>query len=261
MTSTEIEAIKREILDAIKRLNDLNGDQHHGVETVISLTSLGRSNHPLSKVRWYFDRLAQDGMIRIVAENSSGSFAVELDARGWERTEMSKEDFQGTMKPNVVIDDVPAPPSPYHTFVSHSGQDREFVDKFVNDLRSVGIDAWYSKSEIKAGDSIPQKMDEGLEACKFFIAVVSKSSIASPYVKVEIDSAISRRAGGGIKKIIPVKLDGTNPPTILSGLLWVDFASREYDAAMKEITDSIFDKDLRTPLGPLPTDLDGGGSL
>ncbi len=143
--------------------------------------------------------------------------------------------------------------SPSHTFVSHSGEDREFVDRFVVDLRRIGIDAWYSAFEIKAGDSIPEKMDEGLQACRFFVLVVSKSSAASPYVKMEIASAISRNAQGSVKKIICIKLDGTEPPALLQHLKWIDFVKLGYESTLKEVTDSILDVELRSPLGRLPT--------
>src|ERR1035441_1653345 len=53
----------------------------------------------------------------------------------------------------------------YHpkAFISHATLDHPFVEKFAADLRANGVDAWFSKWEIKAGDSIRAKIEEGLE--------------------------------------------------------------------------------------------------
>src|ERR1039458_4377114 len=39
-------------------------------------------------------------------------------------------------------------------FISHATLDHPFVEKFAADLRANGVDAWFSKWEIKPGDSI-----------------------------------------------------------------------------------------------------------
>jgi hypothetical protein len=146
-------------------------------------------------------------------------------------------------------------PSQEHprAFVSHSTQDSTFVKKLAADLRSNGVEAWYSGWEIKAGDSIRSKIDEGLE-CEHFIIVLSKSSMTRPWVQTELDAATVRRIEGKVKKIIPVKIEdcGDLPPT-LGSLCWEDFSSQSYDVAFKRILDSIFDHDVRPPLGTLPT--------
>jgi hypothetical protein len=72
-------------------------------------------------------------------------------------------------------------------FVSHSTQDHQFVERFATKLRQNGVDAWYSGWEIKPGDSIRAKIDEGLEGCEYFIIVLSKSSISRPWVQTELD--------------------------------------------------------------------------
>jgi hypothetical protein len=138
-------------------------------------------------------------------------------------------------------------------FVSYGSEDRAFVERFAGDLRGYGVDAWCSIWEIKPGDSIPAKIDEGLEGCEFFIIVLSRSSVNRPWVKVELGAATMRLASGKIKKIIPVTLDdcGDLVPPTLSSLCWEDF-SQAYDPPLKRVLDSIFDVDVRPPLGKRP---------
>jgi hypothetical protein len=135
-------------------------------------------------------------------------------------------------------------------FISHSSQDHEFVVKFATDLRTNGVDAWFSKWEIKPGDSIPAKIDEGLEDCEFFIIVLSKSSIDRPWVQTELAAATVRKQSGKVRKIIPVKIqDCGDLPSTLASLLWEDFSNQPYDLAFGRVHDSIFGVDVRPPLG------------
>lgn len=143
----------------------------------------------------------------------------------------------------------PAPRCPI-AFVSHSGQDREFVDRFAADLWAVGVIAWYSRWEIKPGDSIPAKIDEGIEGCEFFIIVLSKTSVRAPWVKTELNAAIAKKMSGSVRKIIPVKIDDCDGfPPIIDSLYREDFSNQPYEAALKRVLDSIFDVDVRPPLG------------
>jgi TIR domain len=149
--------------------------------------------------------------------------------------------------PQVIAASAATPPK---AFVSHSGQDRHFVERFAADLWGFGVMAWYSRWEIKAGDSIPAKIDEGIEDCEFFIIVLSKHSLHAAWVQTELQAAISRRAKGKIRKIIPIFIDdcGDVPP-MLDTLYRVNFANQPYEAALDEVVNSVLDVDLRPPLG------------
>ncbi len=144
-----------------------------------------------------------------------------------------------------------AVPEPHHpkAFVSHATQDHPFVDKFATDLRAHGIDTWFSKWEIKPGDSIRTKIEEGLEGCEYFVIILSRNSIGRPWVQTELDAATIRKLNGKVRKIIPVKIEncGDLPPTLAS-LCWEDFSNQPYEAAFKRVKDSIFEIDSRPPL-------------
>lgn len=144
----------------------------------------------------------------------------------------------------------------YHpkAFISHATLDHPFVEKFAADLRANGVDAWFSKWEIKPGDSIRAKIEEGLEGCEYFIIVLSKNSINRPWVQTELDAATIRKLSGKVRKIIPVRIEdcGDLPPT-LGALLWEDFSNQPYEAALKRVLYSIFDVDTKPRLGSPPT--------
>jgi hypothetical protein len=50
-------------------------------------------------------------------------------------------------------------------FTSHASSDEGFVDRLAYDLSRHGVSVWYDKLDLRIGDSIPGKINEGLSAC------------------------------------------------------------------------------------------------
>ncbi|HXS94144.1 MAG TPA: toll/interleukin-1 receptor domain-containing protein [Candidatus Limnocylindrales bacterium] len=148
--------------------------------------------------------------------------------------------------PQVIAAPASAPP---RAFVSHSGQDHQFVHKFAVDLCDYGVDAWYSQWEIKAGDSIPERIGRGLEDCEFFIYVLSNNSISSPWVQAELETAIGRKMAGKVQKIIPIKIDDCDKcPPMIGSLNRVTFTPETYELRLKDVVNSILDVELKPPV-------------
>ncbi len=51
----------------------------------------------------------------------------------------------------------------YDVFLSHSAKDKAVVRPLAERLRKDGLKVWFDDWEIKPGDSIPAKIEEGLE--------------------------------------------------------------------------------------------------
>ena len=52
----------------------------------------------------------------------------------------------------------------YDVFVSHAWEDKEsFADEFVKELRNLGAKVWYDTTQMKWGDSMRAKIDDGLK--------------------------------------------------------------------------------------------------
>lgn len=101
-------------------------------------------------------------------------------------------------------------------FISHSSVDKPFVDKLVGDLTKVGVTVWYDKFDIKLGDSIPGKINDGLSKAKYFIIVLSNSSVNSKWVQEELNSALMKQINLSGTFILPVKIDDCIIPPLLS---------------------------------------------
>jgi len=89
-------------------------------------------------------------------------------------------------------------------FISHSSQDREFVENhIVRFLESNGISTWYSKATIQSATEWERSIVQGLKECSWFLLVMSSASCQSEWVKDEVFWGIDNRQN----RIIPVIID------------------------------------------------------
>ena len=94
----------------------------------------------------------------------------------------------------------------YDVFVSHAWEDKkEFVDELVDELKKAGLKVWYDTSRIKWGDSMRQKIDEGLSHSRFGIVVLSPNYIAPEkyWTKAELDGLFQLESVNG-KTLLPI---------------------------------------------------------
>jgi hypothetical protein len=96
----------------------------------------------------------------------------------------------------------------WRVFLSHAHSDKEQVRRLANALRAEGITCWLDEEQIRPGDSIPQKIENGLQRSKRVAVCLSRAFSASRWVRAEygpfIADEISRDAGA---RVIPVVLD------------------------------------------------------
>lgn len=94
----------------------------------------------------------------------------------------------------------------YDVFVSHAWEDKEdFVDDFVDALRNLGIKVWYDTTQIKWGDSMRERIDDGLRKSRFGVAILSPNYIAENkyWTKAELDGLFQLESVNG-KTLLPI---------------------------------------------------------
>lgn len=94
----------------------------------------------------------------------------------------------------------------YDVFVSHAWEDKEsFADEFVKELNKLNLRVWYDTSQIKWGDSMRAKIDEGLKRSKFGVVVLSPDYIKEGkyWTKAELDGLFQLESVNG-KTLLPV---------------------------------------------------------
>lgn len=95
-------------------------------------------------------------------------------------------------------------------FISHNSHDKSFVRKLSRDLENHGIKCWVDEAEIKIGDSLIQKIREGMDTANYFAIVLSPNSINAPWVVNELDVAMNYQINDKSIKILPIMLKNAN---------------------------------------------------
>lgn len=125
-------------------------------------------------------------------------------------------------------------------FLSHNYKDKPVVEQVALRLKSIyGIDkVFYDSWSIQSGDGIIDKMNEGLSNCKFFLFFISQNSLSSNMVKLEWQNALFRKAKERIV-FIPIRMDNSILPAILTQNLYIDLYFQGLDVAIRQIVDVI----------------------
>ena len=77
-------------------------------------------------------------------------------------------------------------------FLSHSHPDINFARKLAASLRRAGHVVWIDEAEINIGDSLVEKIREGLDKVDYVAAILSKASIGSSWVTKELDTNLPK---------------------------------------------------------------------
>lgn len=122
-------------------------------------------------------------------------------------------------------------------FISYSHQDKGLVERLANDLKAAGLAVWWDQWEVKVGQSIVQKVSDGIESSAYLIAVLSPHSSQSNWVQQEIGSAMMKQlsAERGIT-ILPLLAADCEVPILLRAIKWADFRT-DYGLGLKSLLD------------------------
>lgn len=78
-------------------------------------------------------------------------------------------------------------------FLCHASVDKPFVEKLANDLKGAGVNVWFDQWNIRVGESITWKIDEGIRENEYLSIVMSPESVNSEWVKTELGAACQCR--------------------------------------------------------------------
>ncbi|MGB8348740.1 MAG: toll/interleukin-1 receptor domain-containing protein [Ktedonobacteraceae bacterium] len=99
-------------------------------------------------------------------------------------------------------------PFDYFTcFISYSSKDERFVKQLYHDLQSAGVRCWFAPEDIKPGDKFRQRIDEAIRRYDKLLLIHSRHSIASDWVKYEMEAACQRERRGKERVLFPLRLD------------------------------------------------------
>lgn len=119
----------------------------------------------------------------------------------------------------------------YDVFISHSEKDKPAAHELAERLRRDGLRVWPGvfddEWEIKPGDAILRKIQEGLEQSRTLVLLLSQHASASEWVTFEHHSALFRDPTNQQRRFIPVRLDDAEIQDALKQFAYVDWRQRD----------------------------------
>jgi hypothetical protein len=158
---------------------------------------------------------------------------------------MNPDDLEKCM----LIETMPA--GPPKVFLSFGWEDHALAQRIAQTLMANGVDTWWAEWEIRAGESLRQKIDEGLRNCTVFLVLLTPTSINKPWVNQEIDAGLIRKIEDQAR-FIPLRRD--LPPTALPPLLRGMFSPelQDFDQDIQQLINDLHGVSSKPPLGPPP---------
>ncbi len=108
-----------------------------------------------------------------------------------------------------------------NVFLSHRGADVVLAERLAEDIRASGHQVWLDIWEIRVGDQVVEKMNEGLKGAAYLVVCYSSVGMA-PWMTIEWSAALAAQLNGKKIRVLPVRLSGTSAPAILEGTKYAD---------------------------------------
>jgi hypothetical protein len=126
-------------------------------------------------------------------------------------------------------------------FISHSHLDQLFAERLAKDLGKHGLDVWYSEWQMRPGDSLTQKVAEGITSSGSMVVLLSKNSVQSPWVEKELSLALCSKLARQNVQIFPVLLETCSFPKsfhFIGDTLYADFRD-DYNRALQRLLSAL----------------------
>jgi hypothetical protein len=123
-------------------------------------------------------------------------------------------------------------------FISHSSRDRESAARISRDLAAAGHHVWLDEWSIRVGESIPHRIEKGIEESDFLVVLLSRNAAESRWVEREWSTAYWGEVQKGSVAVLPVRLEECEIPTLLQTKKYADL-STSYEAGMSDLLAAI----------------------
>jgi len=93
-------------------------------------------------------------------------------------------------------------------FICHASEDKDsVVFPLVDAFEESGISYWLDRAEINWGDSLIEKINDGLSSSQYVIVVLSQSFLSKRWPQRELNSVLNIEASTGAVKVLPLIVD------------------------------------------------------
>ena len=75
-------------------------------------------------------------------------------------------------------------------FISYANEDRDFAIELVNELEKFGLNVWSDNRNLKIGDNLVRKINNGLNNSKFGLVILSENFFLKEWPKRELETML-----------------------------------------------------------------------
>ena len=188
------------------------------------MDSSNYSNYKNGRRHRYYGGYVKRSPYKITIPNSAHWY-VTIDLGGYAGTvrhsvrvlsgalPVARERLPLAEEPNLYVETVESDKE-YDVFISHASEDKEDVVRpLAKSLKEKGVSVWYDEFELKIGDCLRRKIDQGLSKSRFGIVVISRSFIKKGWTNYELDGLMTK-AISGQQILLPIWHDITKQEVI-----------------------------------------------
>jgi TIR domain len=127
-------------------------------------------------------------------------------------------------------------------FISYRHGHEKFAEASARRLGQEGLVPWFDRWDIRAGDSLPGKIEEAFAHSIAFIPILTSDYEEGSWATEEMRTAISKRVDEGYR-IVPVLLEQCDRPELIKQLVYVDMTAQDpqdFESKVADVVDGIF---------------------
>src|ERR1044071_7669228 len=126
----------------------------------------------------------------------------------------------------------------YDVLLSHSSKDKADVRPIAERLRADGLRVWFDEWRLRAGDSVPAKIDEGLENSRVLVLCMSGNAFGSDWARLESYTFRFKDPLNQERRFIPLRLDDAPVKASLAQFLYIDWLSENPEQAYSQLLEA-----------------------
>ena len=124
-------------------------------------------------------------------------------------------------------------------FISHASADKTmYVEPLAQQFSRDGITYWLDSNELRWGDGLALKINEGFACSRYILLCLSPNFLARPWPESEMNAALSLQNDDGVKRVLPLMLNSKDKVfrkyPLLAGL-----AYRQFDEGLGKISAAV----------------------
>ncbi|WP_295787929.1 toll/interleukin-1 receptor domain-containing protein [uncultured Microbacterium sp.] len=135
-------------------------------------------------------------------------------------------------------------------FISYQHADKKLAAGLQDGLEKEGYFVWRDEGELRAGDSIVERVTAALDQIDFVVALISSNSVTSPWCQKELSLAMTGEIARNGVTVLPVRIDQVEMPASLKDKLYIEVHGDNIAQATDRIADSL--QRHLAPVRPIP---------